>query len=324
MPTLLFYTAEDRLGDALIKLPAILALKKARPEVFLVWVAGERRSAYTQLLKPLVGGVFDELHEAIGLGARWLQTMIPFWPRSFDAIIASDAHLRNTLALRRIPHQRFISPYANYLLSDRKPRAACSDHAIFRQTLQLLNLALDVDLCPAQQLEIPAEYTACAAHLLPDGVRYVGFIPGAGGKDKCWPLARYLEVANMQAAYARQAVFFLGPEELEWRTTVERAVPGVLIPEWDEEARVLRGPTLTIALARRLRAAVANDSGGGHLAAAGGRPVITLIGRTNEHKFESPYAARQVLRARDYGGENVELIPIHAVTDLLDKLCVDA
>ena len=324
MTTLLFYTAEDRLGDALIKLPALLALRQAEPNVSLVWVAGERRSAFSQLLKPLTTGLFDELHEAVGLGTNWIQALVPFWRRSFDVIIASDEHLRNTLALRRISHQRFIAPFSRHFFSDRKPPNRNGELTLYRRTAQLINLALDIDVALRPRLPIPINYVTCATHLLPSGTTYIGFIPGAGGKDKCWPLEHYIAIARMQTARGRQPVFFLGPEELVWYAQIREAVPGVLIPEWDEAANQLRGPTLTIALARYLKVAISNDSGGGHLTCAGGCPVITLIGRTNPDKFESPYGRRHILCARNYGGDEVRMIPVVAVAEMLETLDVDA
>jgi ADP-heptose:LPS heptosyltransferase len=321
LTTLLFYTAEDLLGDALIKLPAILALRKARPDIYLVWVAGRRRSAYSQLLRPLTDGLFNELHEAIDLGARWSNTLIPFWKRYFDVIIASEAHLRSTLTLRRIPHNKFIAPWGNYFFSDSAPQKSIRTKAVFQQTLQLLALALNLELSPVAKLPIPEQYVRFASELLPPGPNYIGIVPGAGGKDKCWPLQRFIALAQGQTTRGRRPVFLLGPSEVQWRSEIQQAVPSALFPEWEPKARELRSPTLTIAIAQRLNAAVANDSGGGHLVCAGGCPVVTLIGRTDEQKFESPYISRQIIRAHDYGASAVNAIPLEPVLIMLDQLC---
>jgi len=213
----LFYTAEDLLGDALIKLPAILGLRKARPDIYFVWVAGRRRSAYSELLRPLTDGLFNELHEAIDLGARWSNTVIPFWKRHFDVVIASEAHLRSTLALRRIPHNKFIAPWGNYFFSDGAPRNSIKAKTVYQQTLQQLELALDLEISPVAKLPIPEQYLRCASKLLPPGPIYVGIVPGAGGKDKCWPLQRFIALAQEQAKCGHQPVFLLGPSEAQWR-----------------------------------------------------------------------------------------------------------
>ena len=58
---------------------------------------------------------------------------------------------------------------------------------------------------------------------------------------------------------------------------------------------------------------MANDAGGGHLLAAGGRPLITLFGRTSEHKFKPPYGEQIAITAQAYGGTDMALIPVARV-----------
>ncbi|MGD9600189.1 MAG: glycosyltransferase family 9 protein [Gammaproteobacteria bacterium] len=321
MPTLLFQTAEDRLGDALIKLPALRALKAARPDIRLVWTTSERPSAFARGLAPLVEGVIDELHEQTGIGARWRDALFAACNRTFDAVVASDRRLRPTLALRRLHTGRFIAPLRGFLLSDRRPDGAFGTWPVYRQTQCLLELAVDAALSLPRTLTLPAPYVEMAARLLPPGPTFVGFAPGAGGRDKCWPLACFIEVARAQVARGRRPVFFLGPEERPWRAELAAAVPDALFPEDAPEATSLAGPPLSIALAGRLRAAVANDAGAGHLLAAGGQPLVSLFGHTDPRKFEPPYGTRRVLRARDYGSDHVTGIPLAAVIEALDDVC---
>ena len=58
---------------------------------------------------------------------------------------------------------------------------------------------------------------------------------------------------------------------------------------------------------------VANDAGGGHLLGAGGRPLITLFGRTSAHKFKPPYCKQIAITAQEFGGTEMELIPVSRV-----------
>jgi ADP-heptose:LPS heptosyltransferase len=78
-------------------------------------------------------------------------------------------------------------------------------------------------------------------------------------------------------------------------------------------------PPLTIALARRLVAAVANDSGTGHMLAAAGVPLISLFGPTAPEKF-APYSnTLTVIRAQAYGGEQMAAIPLDPVADAVER-----
>ncbi len=319
MPSLLFHTAEDLLGDALIKLPSILALKRAHPDLHLVWSAGQGSSAYANVLKPLVDGVIDEVYQQTGLGTRWTQALCPFWPRHFDAIVASERRLLPTLALRRISHGRFIAPMGDFRFSTHKADAEFARRPVHEQMQTLLELAVGTKLTPTPDLPIPAAYGQLARELLPSGPCYVGLAPGAGGKDKCWPLAHFIVVAQAQLANGRLPVFFLGPAERDWLQPLRSAVPAALFPESDPRAD-LRGPLLAIALAARLHLGLANDSGVGHLLAAGGKPQVALFGRTNPTKFAPPYGERTVIRAREFGAQGVAEIPVAHVLRVMEDV----
>lgn len=318
MPSLLFHTAEDLLGDALIKLPSILALKRARPDVHLVWSAGRGASVFANILRPLVDGVIDEVHHRTGLGTRWWQVLRPFWRHHFDVIIASERRLLPTLALRRLAHDTFIAPMGNFRFSTHKPDAGFMRQPLHKQVQTLLELAVGTPLHPTRDLPIPPQYTRLAQELLPTGPCYVGLAPGAGGKDKCWPMENFIEVALAQLAAGRIPVFFVGPAELDWLQPLRAAVPAALFPESDPRAE-LGGPLLAIALAGRLSLGLANDSGAGHLLAAGGKPLVALFGRTNPTKFAPPYGQRIVVRAADLNAKSVEEIPVAHVQRVMEN-----
>ncbi|HTH16123.1 MAG TPA: glycosyltransferase family 9 protein, partial [Magnetospirillum sp.] len=76
-------------------------------------------------------------------------------------------------------------------------------------------------------------------------------------------------------------------------------------------------PQLTIALARRLAAAVANDSGTGHMLAAADVPMVSLFGPTPPEKFAPATQRLIVVRAQDFGADAMDAIPVQAVADAL-------
>lgn len=320
MYSILFYTAEDRLGDALIKLPAILGLHKIRPDIQLIWVTGSQASAFSRALAPLVTTAISEIHEKSRLGIYWRAAPHPLRDRHFNCVIVSDKKLRSAMLLRALPHDRFIAPAANFFFSDKKPLRPF-EQSVSEQTRVLFELAIDQPVKLELELPIPLRERELAARILPAGKEYVGLAPGAGGCEKCWPLERYIEIALAQTAQNRIPVFFLGPMESFWRRTIMDRVPAARFPEYTFEGTSLGGPLLTIALAARLTVAVANDAGAGHLLAAGGRPLISLFGNTNPVKFEPPYNKRTVIRASEFGSTQVSAIPVGVVMQAIDTLC---
>lgn len=320
MSSILIHVSGDRIGDALLKLPVIRALRAARPDARLVWVAGLRRSVFASVLAPLVAGVLDEVHEATGLGMRWRQALLPALAGPYECIVATERKLRAALALRRIPHERFVCPALDFRLSRGIVAPAAYGASVYAQITCLLSLAAGRPLAPDPRIVLPPEFESAAARGLPDGPCYVGFAPGAGGARKRWPLTHYIDAARAQLAAGRQPVWFLGPEEQHEIGILRAALPEALFPELDAGDERARGPLLTIALARRLAVGVANDAGGGHLLAAGGQPLVSLFGHTDERKFAPPYGERRVLRARDFGGTDMASIPLAAVLEAIDEL----
>ena len=94
-------------------------------------------------------------------------------------------------------------------------------------------------------------------------------------------------------------------------------------------------PLVTIALARRLTLAVANDAGVGHMMAAANCPLISLFGPTPPAKFAPLVSHARVLRAQDFSedfaddeagradGASMDLIPLAAVQAAVDDLLGD-
>jgi len=313
----LVHVTGDRIGDALIKWPIIVALKKALVNYRLVWLAGLRGSVFNGPLAPLAAGVIDEVRDVAGVGVSWREFMHPPPAGTFDIVIATEPKLRSALLLRRITHQIFISPVLNFRLSDRKP-AVPYPTSVYEQMRLLATLAVGRELEVDPVIRIDAEISALARALLPASGVYIGFAPGAARSRKRWPLTRFIELANAQKKVGRTPVFFLGPIESSLRGALAMAVPGALFPEQSPLADGRGGPLLSIALAARTALGVANDAGGGHLLAAGGRPLITLFGHTSEHKFKPPYGPRIAITAREYGGTEMTRIPVERVAEAIE------
>jgi ADP-heptose:LPS heptosyltransferase len=225
----------------------------------------------------------------------------------------------------RIPHDIFVSPAAGFLLSSRKPsKGYAFPKTMQRQLLDLLELASGKNFPTPKTLDLDpgAEARTTAKRLLPDGRRYLGIAPGSGGPPKCWPLANFIALARRQVALGRTPVFFLGPKETDWQDEIAGAIPEALFPLQEELARKAFGysPLLTIALASRLTAAVSNDSGAGHMFAVGGAAVVILYGPTEPGKFQPMTDSLVIVRARDFGGREMRLIPTEAAEAALERV----
>lgn len=321
--TILVYVGLDLVGDALMKLPFVRALRATYPEARITWLAGKGKTAFAGPLAPLVDGQIDEVIQEAGIGSHWGELLRrPLPGRRFDLVIDTQRRVLTTLILRRIRCGTFVSAAADFAFSSiRPPRGYRKPAAMIRQILDLIEIASGRKVDERWAQDLPARFEERAASLLPAGPDYVGLSPGAGGRHKCWPLDRFVEVARRQLARGRVPVFILGPDEASWYEGLRATLPEArfALQETTPDA-VGKSPLLTIALAARLRAAVANDSGGGHLLAAGGVPLLSLWGPTKMEKAPPQTPVLRTILARDFGGESMDLIPVEDVDAALEAL----
>ncbi len=321
---------DNAIGENVIKLPLLLALSSGFPSAKISWVPGTGGAFYLQNeLAPLVDGRISEFITDLDIPVdprSALRVRHPILKRRFDLIIDTQRYLGRTLFLRRIPHDRFISGTWRYFFSNARPPRGVSRRPP-RLTDKLLGLAAAAaghEIPVPNPIPIPPSLRRRAAELLPPGPIYVAFSPGAGVKHtgKCWPLDRFIALAQQQVERGRVPVFFIGPDERDWREPLGRAVPQALFPEQqsdDAAPMAARGPCLVVALAERVSAAVANCSGTGHLLAAGGAPMVSLYGPTRPEKYAPFSRALVCLKAQDFGSESIDAIPLSAVAAALER-----
>jgi heptosyltransferase-2 len=131
---------------------------------------------------------------------------------------------------------------------------------------------------PLPELEVPLSELANWRRrlgLVPDGRPVVALAPGAVGPSKRWPSTHYAELAQRLAAEGNWVWIVGGPGEKELAMEIAR-VGGNDIR--DLTGADLRNAILALAAAD---AAVSNDSGLLHVAAALGTPAVGIFGPTS-------------------------------------------
>lgn len=319
--TVLVYVWEDLLGDALLKRPFLYALRDTFPKARITWCAGGGKSFFKGPFAPLVKGLLDEvIDRPLGVSFSEILRTPPFKCGDFDLIIDTQRDLWPTLMLKRIGHKRFLSRTAQFLWSDYKPwpgmswRGHLSERlvmllSLYRgQPLQMGRIP-PVDLTPYQQ-NIKGVFQAKKT--------YIGLAPGAGGRKKCWPLDRFVEVARYCVAQRMTPLFILGPAESESAPQLRAQCPQAVFPLQDQP-NLLQDPLNTAALGEGLCMTIANDAGVGHLLGLSDTYLISLFGPTDPGKVR-PLAQRGcVVQAQDFGGQSMDLIPTTSVIEAVKK-----
>lgn len=84
-------------------------------------------------------------------------------------------------------------------------------------------------------------------------------------------------------------------------------------------ADIAAGPLYTLAIGQRVAAAVANDSGTGHLLAASGCAMVSLFGPSTAAKFAPAARHLEIIEAQRFGGSEMAAIPLAAVSDAVER-----
>lgn len=315
--TVLVYSMGEVIGDGLIKLPFIAGLRAAFPDARISWCAAKGETVYAGPLKAVVAGYIDEVILEGRNGAAALDSLPwskPFDGRRFDLVIDTQENLRRSGVARRGAGGRFVS-------AAHEARTKDWPAAVTDRLARLLSLATDGQGAPRPLTLTHPDALKAAELLLPAGPTYVGLAPGAGGQDKRWPLANYLELARRVLAKGWTPVLLFGPDEAEDAAIAAQEVPEALQPERHRtDGLSVKGPLLVIALAGRMAAGVANDAGPGHMLAAGGTPLLSLQqDRRKAVKFRPAAQRLEMLVAEDYGSD-MDALPLDTAWAALEKL----
>ena len=316
--------SRDLVGDALVKLPFLRALRAAFPQAEIHWISSHGPTAFARELRVPTAAFIDKLHEE----PPWLATSakpnvsIPA-PR-FDLLIDTRDRWREATYAREIPHGLFVAPALHYLLSEKRPPlfSRRPPHVCDRLIETIMIAANKATHSMTGALPVPDEVMQRAREIFPAGRVYVGLAPGSGSRVKAWPRYKFEKVAMTQAQKGRVPVFILGPQELNWYDELQSTVPAAKFPLQNYDLWGSFQITLdhTLALGRLLDVAVVNDSGVGHMLAAADCPLISLFGPTDPAKLAPRSSRVKIIRAQDFGAPHMREITWETVNEAIDEM----
>ena len=321
----LLFIRTDRLGETLLNLPAVAALKAALPS-----------AAITLLVHPDLLPLLEAVPEADRVLAD-TRAAEPLWwlralrlarmlrPHRFDVALVSNPskELHAAVWLAAIPRRLGYGRKWGWCLTDRVPdRKALGDRHEVEYNLELVRaLGLPAAALPWRFPPFSREQAdLCRLPELRDlkpSEPLIAVHPFSSNPLKRWPAERYRELIRRLALRRDVRIVVVGGPE-------EREQVSAALPPDASVANVVGRLTLRqlAALLQRARLLVSNDSGPVHLAAAVGARTVVLFGSTHPATGPTrwgPWGPGHTVIARPSLAEITVDEVIEAVRELISK-----
>ncbi|MFQ5486637.1 MAG: glycosyltransferase family 9 protein [Desulfobacterales bacterium] len=103
--------------------------------------------------------------------------------------------------------------------------------------------------------------------------------PGAGSRDKLWPLSNFIELEKIIRSYGMQPEFVLGPADFFLKTALKAKGRHQL------QVHTLFDLTALLTLLKRAGGFIGNDAGISHLSAFIGVPTVAIFGPSDPQRW---------------------------------------
>jgi lipopolysaccharide heptosyltransferase I len=292
------------LGDIVMALPALSALRKSFPEAKISWFI---RPEFAPLLKNHPHLTETILFDRKFLGQAW------FNPRALASLLSLIWRLRRSKFDAVIDLQGLFRTASLAWLSGCKKRLGMADarelaHIFYthkvkhnRDCIHLVDYYLKIiqtagALKTQVQFLLPVDPAAADAVnrlLKTKGIEpnnYAVFVPTSAHRDKCWPVERFATLADKISSQFHLSIIATGAASENSAVERLRNIANVSIANFAGVTSISE----LVALLKAARLVVSNDTGPGHIAAALGVPVVLIFGPTNParvHPYNRPECA---------------------------------
>ena len=289
----LLYNSGGGVGDALQILPLINVLKKEFNSANFYYLCAHENHFNSTLVD------FNNKIETLNLGIkyfgfRWWHSLIiknrikKYDVKKFDLIIDLQSKIRNSLLLKMIPHEHFISSCLNFKFSNPKINVK-KEKKINNKILKAINYVYQKEfkLVDFDLNKIDKKFFSESEKLLPRN-NYVGFSITQGNvyRKKEWPLNKIIDTCNRIKEKNKIPVFLIEKKNVELKKKISNLLPEALFPE--HETNII-SPALVTCLGTRLEFAITIDNGVMHMLSLAKVPIISLFGPTDSDKFAPEY-----------------------------------
>ena len=305
------------LGDIVLALPALTALRKSFPDAKISWLV---RPEFAALLEN-----HPHLNEIILFDRKFLGTAW-FNPGAFAALVALVRQLRQARFDVIFDFQCIFRTASLAWLSGCKKRFGRAHAKELAHVFYTNKVAQDMECAHLVDYYLKITHIAGAGEgngvkfVLPEvteadesvariltshGIEddnYAVLVPGSAHADKCWPTVRFAELADRISSQFGLSIVATGIEPEA--SVVKRIEEKANVPIANLAGRTSLGELM--ALLRAAKLVVSNDTGPGHIAAAEGVPLVLMFGRSNPVRV-GPYGRKHCVVAVEPDGRGLDI-----------------
>jgi len=296
------------LGDIVLALPALSALRKNYPGAKISWLV---RSEFAPLLRNHPDLTETILFDRKFLGKAWynpgaLRSLLSLIGRlrrgNFDVVIDLQGLFRTaSLGWLSGCKRRFgmsnAREFAHIFYTHKVTQNQDCIHLV-DYYLKIIKAAgaSDIDVrfvLPEDSAAADSVGKLLAKHNISPN-NYAVFVPGSAHSDKCWPTERFATLADKISQKFGLSIIAVGAASESYtikklknkaKSTISNFAGATNLPE-------------LMALLRTARLVVSNDTGPGHIAAALGTPLVMMFSWSNPARI-APYGRSECMVARE-------------------------
>ena len=317
MKKILIYNSGGGLGDSIQLFSLILSLK-GRFKKAKFFYLGSHENHFNGKLKEYNIELETLDLELKFFGFRWWHLLfvknrtIKKIQGKFDLIIDLQSKFRNSLILKKIPHDHFYSRTVNGFFSSKKIKSNNNNH------LENLSLFFEEDLIKIEfdTKRLSKGILSEAKRLLPSS-NYVGFSITQGNeyRKKSWSIYKFISLANKILSKDKIPVFFIEKNQIDLIDKIKNQVPSAIFPELKSK---MSCPALVTALSTRLDMAISIDNGIMHMIGLSNVPMVVLFGPTNSEKFAPKNKYTKILDSKKlHNTKDINSISVDEVLSLI-------
>ncbi len=310
------------LGDIVLALPALSALRRNFPEARISWLI---RPEFAPLLEN-----HPHLNEIIPFDRKFLGKSW-YHPKAFAALVSLIKRLRRGKFDVVFDFQGLFRTACLTWLSGCKKRFGMANARELAHLFYTHKIEQDQDCIhlvdyylkiiksagvPAQdgvQFELPVnpscldsvnELLASVNVMLGE---YVVFVPGSTHSGKCWPVERFAALADKISSRFNLPILAVGAKSDSSIIETIRRLTAVPIINFAGQTSLGQ----LVALLKDAKLVVSNDTGPGHIAAALGTPLVLMFSWSNPARI-APYGRAECMIAREPYSRGFEIKSIDA------------